>query len=100
MDLHAPHLAQGGTDALCCAALICHAVLHTGGSEGRVLGVLSGFVAPPFGILHIDTLQVFTRGCVGAVAWRLCQAASQLDKHPDSWHPSSAQPTSQPASQW
>ena len=38
------------------------AVLAAGGEEGRVLGVTNGFVAPWFGLMHCDTLQIFTRG--------------------------------------
>lgn len=34
-------------------------------------GVTSGFVAPPFGIMHCDTLQIFTRGIKGQEGQRL-----------------------------
>lgn len=35
---------------------------------GRVLGVTTGFVAPLFGIMHCDTLQIFTRGLKGELS--------------------------------
>jgi hypothetical protein len=37
-------------------------VCREGGEDGRILGVTAGFVAPPFGLVHCDTLQIFTRG--------------------------------------
>ncbi|KAF8073148.1 ASPSCR1 [Scenedesmus sp. PABB004] len=36
--------------------------LRDGGAAGRVLGTTDGFVAPAFGLMHCDTLQVFARG--------------------------------------
>ncbi len=33
-----------------------------GSQEGKVLGITTGFVAPVFGLMHCDTLQVFTKG--------------------------------------
>jgi hypothetical protein len=35
------------------------------GEAGRILAVTTGFVAPPLGIMHCDTLQVFTAGMKG-----------------------------------
>jgi hypothetical protein len=32
---------------------------------GKILALTTGFVAPPFGLMHCDTLQVFTKGWVG-----------------------------------
>ncbi|KAI8470206.1 MAG: hypothetical protein J3K34DRAFT_510837, partial [Monoraphidium minutum] len=42
-----------------------------GGEEGRVLGVTTGFVAPPFGLVHCDTMQIFTRGLKGEEGERI-----------------------------
>lgn len=42
------------------AALVRNA--FAGGAEGRILGVTNGFVAPMFGLIHCDTLQIFTKG--------------------------------------
>jgi hypothetical protein len=36
--------------------------MAAGGAEGRILGVTNGFVAPLFGLMHCDTLQIFTKG--------------------------------------
>jgi uncharacterized membrane protein YgcG len=41
------------------------------GSEGKLLGVTAGFLAPPFKLAHCDTLQVFTRGLRGAEGARV-----------------------------
>lgn len=38
---------------------------------GKVLGMTNGFVAPLFGLMHCDTLQVFTRGLSGDVGQRV-----------------------------
>ncbi|GIL57939.1 hypothetical protein Vafri_13126 [Volvox africanus] len=46
-------------------------VCRDGSEEGQVLGVTSGFVAPWFGIMHCDTLQIFTRGLKGDAGQRI-----------------------------
>jgi hypothetical protein len=33
-----------------------------GDENGPILGATDGFVAPAFGLMHCDTLQVFTKG--------------------------------------
>ncbi|KAF6257929.1 hypothetical protein COO60DRAFT_1168838 [Scenedesmus sp. NREL 46B-D3] len=42
-----------------------------GGENGPILGATAGFVAPAFGLMHCDTLQVFTRGMKGAAGDRI-----------------------------
>ncbi|KAG2430833.1 hypothetical protein HXX76_009807 [Chlamydomonas incerta] len=42
-----------------------------GEEGGRVLGVTTGFVAPLLGIMHCDTLQIFTKGLKGGDGQRV-----------------------------
>ncbi|KAG2496074.1 hypothetical protein HYH03_005993 [Edaphochlamys debaryana] len=46
-------------------------VVRDGGPEGKVVGVTTGFVAPPFGLMHCDTLQIFTKGIKGEEGQRV-----------------------------
>ena len=32
-------------------------------AEGPILAVSSGFTVPAMGLMHCDSLQIFTRGC-------------------------------------
>ena len=34
-----------------------------GGEPGAVLAVSSGFTVPAMGLMHCDSLEIFTRGC-------------------------------------
>ncbi|EFJ41884.1 hypothetical protein VOLCADRAFT_98120 [Volvox carteri f. nagariensis] len=51
--------------------LFYRVVCRDGGEDGRILGVTNGFVAPWFGIMHCDTLQIFTRGLKGDTGQRI-----------------------------
>uniref|UniRef100_A0A7S3QNX9 Uncharacterized protein n=2 Tax=Dunaliella tertiolecta TaxID=3047 RepID=A0A7S3QNX9_DUNTE len=46
-------------------------VCREGNEEGRILALTTGFVAPLFGLMHCDTLQVFTRGMKGSEGERV-----------------------------
>ncbi|KAF5828350.1 hypothetical protein DUNSADRAFT_17749 [Dunaliella salina] len=46
-------------------------VCREGDEKGRILALTTGFVAPLFGLMHCDTLQVFTRGMRGGEGERL-----------------------------
>ena len=37
-----------------------------GGEPGAVLAVSSGFTVPAMGLMHCDSLEIFTRGCAPA----------------------------------
>ena len=51
---------------LLCAPLCPRPMPCAAGHErGQVLGVTSGFVVPLVGLMHCDTLQIFTRGLRG-----------------------------------
>ncbi|KAG1674713.1 hypothetical protein FOA52_013548 [Chlamydomonas sp. UWO 241] len=44
----------------------------SGGGDGKLLAVTNGFVVPPpFGLMHCDTLQVFTKGLKGEQGQRV-----------------------------
>lgn len=43
-------------------------VYGPGNEEGPILALTTGFVAPPFRLMHCDTLQVFTSRCEQAQA--------------------------------
>jgi hypothetical protein len=53
-------------------------VARDGSAEGEILGVTSGFIIPFAGLMHCDTLRVFTRGRGGAEGERLRGGASGL----------------------
>ena len=46
-------------------------VCREGNEDGKILGITNGFVAPLLGLMHCDTLQVFTRGLSGDVGQRV-----------------------------
>ncbi|GIL78233.1 hypothetical protein Vretimale_7607 [Volvox reticuliferus] len=46
-------------------------VCRDGSEDGEILGFTNGFVAPWFGIMHCDTLQIFTRGLKGDAGQRI-----------------------------
>ncbi|KXZ46136.1 hypothetical protein GPECTOR_46g205 [Gonium pectorale] len=46
-------------------------VCRDGDDQGSILGIANGFVAPLFGLMHCDTMQIFTRGLKGADGQRL-----------------------------
>ena len=39
-----------------------------GGEPGAILAVSSGFTVPAMGLMHCDSLEIFTRGCALAPA--------------------------------
>eukprot|EP00775_Hariotina_reticulata_P011133 gene11133-11286_t len=53
-------------------------ICRDGGEGGKILGVTSGFVAPLFGLMHCDTLQIFTKGLKGSEGLRVRRNALGL----------------------
>lgn len=49
----------------------CSVPCTSGNEKGRLLALTTGFVAPVFGLMHCDTLQVFTKGLKGGEGQRI-----------------------------
>lgn len=65
--MHAGSIA--GTDLLAQGASLSKTP-DAGSEEGEEVAEANGFVAPLFGLMHIDTLRILTRGCAASARER------------------------------